>query len=274
MHYYKFNIGDYHTHTSHLDPLEDIAYRRMIDWIYLHESPLPLDVKQIAKYIRMRDECERITDVLQEFFKETEYGYTQNRVIKEIEHFKDKSAKAKKAVEARWAKKPNKSDTDVLQSQSEGNTNHKPLTNNHKTDNTTQDKLASSFEKFWELFNKKVDKKKCFVTWKNLSAQDRIDAFGKVAEYVKSTPNQHYRKNPRTWLNGRCWEDEIISQEQKAQDFIDQKTPSSISHNSFEDNQKAEHERQLAIAKSNGFDTVEEYDHWQFQEQMKRLGSF
>ncbi|MCP4984979.1 MAG: YdaU family protein, partial [Colwellia sp.] len=47
MHYYQFNIGDYTSHTSHLDPLEDIAYRRMLDWVYLHESPLPLSVKQI-----------------------------------------------------------------------------------------------------------------------------------------------------------------------------------------------------------------------------------
>jgi len=135
MHYYQFNIGDYASHTAHLDPLEDIAYRRMLDWVYLHESPLPLSVKQISKYIRMRDECERIADVLQQFFTETEYGYAQKKAEEEIIKFRDKSEKAKKAIAARWnnqAAKPVKAHTDVIRNGYERNTNHKPLTNNHK----------------------------------------------------------------------------------------------------------------------------------------------
>lgn len=28
MHYYNFHIGDYASHTRHLSPIEDIAYRR------------------------------------------------------------------------------------------------------------------------------------------------------------------------------------------------------------------------------------------------------
>ncbi len=132
MHYYQFNIGDYTSHTSHLDPLEDIAYRRMLDWIYLHESPLPENVSQIAKLIRMRDECERITDVLREFFTLTDYGYTQKKAMNEIKRFNDKSEKAKAAVNKRWAKERNKSNTDVLPTNNERNTNHKPITNNHK----------------------------------------------------------------------------------------------------------------------------------------------
>jgi uncharacterized protein YdaU (DUF1376 family) len=55
MHYYQFNIGDYQSHTNHLDPLEDLAYRRMLDWCYLHEKPLPLDANEIARIIRLRD---------------------------------------------------------------------------------------------------------------------------------------------------------------------------------------------------------------------------
>jgi len=127
MHYYQFNIGDYTSHTQHLDPLEDIAYRRMLDWIYINEKPLPNNIDQIAKYIRMRDECERITDVLQEYFELTETGYTQRRVEKEIAHYRDKSTKAKKAVEARWAKNRIKPHTDVLQSQSKRNTKQETL---------------------------------------------------------------------------------------------------------------------------------------------------
>ena len=80
----------------------------------------------------MRDECDRIADVIQQFFTETEYGYSQKKAENEIIKYRDKSAKAKAAVEARWAKKPNKPHTDVLQTQYERNTNQEPRTAKHK----------------------------------------------------------------------------------------------------------------------------------------------
>ena len=39
MHFYSFNIGDYASHTRHLTPMEDLAYRRLLDIYYLHEQP-------------------------------------------------------------------------------------------------------------------------------------------------------------------------------------------------------------------------------------------
>ena len=35
-------------------------------------------------------------------------------------------------------------------------------------------------------------------------------ALDKVDAYVASTPYVQFRKNPLTWLNGKCWNDEII----------------------------------------------------------------
>ena len=49
MFYYSFNIGDYQSHTSHLSEMEDLAYRRMLDWCYLHEKPLPEEVDEILR---------------------------------------------------------------------------------------------------------------------------------------------------------------------------------------------------------------------------------
>ena len=34
MIYYPFHIGDYIAHTAHLDPIEDCAYRRLLDAYY------------------------------------------------------------------------------------------------------------------------------------------------------------------------------------------------------------------------------------------------
>jgi len=102
MHYYNFNIGDYQTHTAHLDPLEDIAYRRLIDWQFLHERPIPLDIEVVAKQIRMRTHSECIAYVLQEYYDETPEGYINKRVTQEIERFHDKSDKARASAKKRW----------------------------------------------------------------------------------------------------------------------------------------------------------------------------
>ena len=55
MNYYPFNVGDYAAHTAHLDMLEDLAYRRMLDLYYRTEQALPSDWRQIARLIRMDD---------------------------------------------------------------------------------------------------------------------------------------------------------------------------------------------------------------------------
>jgi len=68
MNYYPFNIGDYSAHTAFLDPLEDIAYRRLLDIYYLHESPLENDIDKLSKAIRMRTHSDCIEYVLKEFF--------------------------------------------------------------------------------------------------------------------------------------------------------------------------------------------------------------
>jgi uncharacterized protein YdaU (DUF1376 family) len=143
MHYYKFNIGDYMSHTSHLSEMEDLAYRRMLDWIYLHESPLPSSADQIAKLIRMRTHSECIADVLEEFFTPTDYGYEQAAAMKQISAYKAKSEKAKQAAEVRWSAERKESDANALQIECEGNANHKTLNINHETIKQSNNTLAS-----------------------------------------------------------------------------------------------------------------------------------
>jgi uncharacterized protein YdaU (DUF1376 family) len=129
MHYYQFNIGDYASHTAHLDPHEDIAYRRMLDYCYLNECGLPETIESIARVIRMRTHCECIATVLREFFYEHIDGtWHHTRVDNEILAYKGKSAKASEAARKRW----DNVDANALPTQSEGNANHKPLTINHK----------------------------------------------------------------------------------------------------------------------------------------------
>lgn len=157
MHYYKFNIGDYASHTLHLEPLEDIAYRRMLDWIYLHESPLPDSPEQIARLIRMRTHCEDIANVLREFFTLTDHGWMQEKASIEIDAYKLKSDKAKASAAVRWAKKPIKSDANALRPECEGNANHKPLTTNQEPLTKKQVKrfVKPTNQELIEYFNSK-----------------------------------------------------------------------------------------------------------------------
>lgn len=130
--------------TAFLEPMEDLAYRRMLDHCYLTELPLPESLDEIAMLIRMRTHCDSIKVVLHYFFELTPDGYINDRVSREIDAYHGKSAKAKASANARWSKKKNKIndltdvnsqcdiDANALRSECEGNANHKPLTINHK----------------------------------------------------------------------------------------------------------------------------------------------
>ena len=73
MNYYPFHVGDYAAHTAHLDLLEDLAYRRMLDLYYLRECALPHDPAEVARLIRMRGNVAEVTAVLREFFTEVDF---------------------------------------------------------------------------------------------------------------------------------------------------------------------------------------------------------
>ena len=130
MHYYQFNIGDYQSHTAHLTDLEDLAYRRMLDWCYLHEKPLPIDPEEIARLVRMRTHSDCIAVVLREYFKKAENGWISLRVLEEIARVGVKSDKAAESAKARWSKVKY---ANALQAQSDGNATQDTL---HKTQDT------------------------------------------------------------------------------------------------------------------------------------------
>lgn len=121
MNYYDFHIGDYASRTAHLSPLEDIAYRRLLDLYYTRESALPLDVQQVARLIRMRGHEDDIALVLGEFFEKAPDGWMHRKCEEVIQAFREKSGKASKSAKARWEKE--RAQEAAMQTQSEGNAN-------------------------------------------------------------------------------------------------------------------------------------------------------
>ncbi|SER79508.1 Protein of unknown function [Azotobacter beijerinckii] len=78
MNFYPFHPGDYMLRTAHLDPLEDLAYRRLLDLYYVNENPIEGAAESIARVIRMRSNAAEVEAVLREFFIETTEGWRHN----------------------------------------------------------------------------------------------------------------------------------------------------------------------------------------------------
>ena len=87
--------------------------------------------------------------------------------------------------------------------------NQYPVTNNQCKENTPKESVFP-FEEFWEVYGKKVERMKCERIYARISEADRQIIRDRLPAYVASTPDVTYRKNPQTYLNGRCWNDEII----------------------------------------------------------------
>ena len=85
MIWYKFHIGDYISHTMHLDDAEDLAYRRLLDWYYMSEKPLPLDAALVSRRIRLDEDV--VSPVLNEFFEKTKKGFINARADDEIKAY-------------------------------------------------------------------------------------------------------------------------------------------------------------------------------------------
>jgi uncharacterized protein YdaU (DUF1376 family) len=80
--WYKFHIGDYLAETAHLADAEDLAYRRLLDWYYISEQPLPLDLAAVVRRVRLDEDV--VAPVLAEFFRKTDDGYVNDKAAKAI----------------------------------------------------------------------------------------------------------------------------------------------------------------------------------------------
>lgn len=141
MHFYQFNIGDYAAHTRHLSPMEDLAYRRLLDLAYTTELPLIKDIRQLSRLVNLRDYAQDIEDVLSEFWVEVDEGWIHNRVLKEIEKTGGKSEKAKQSANVRWeaVRKAN-----AMRKSSERNANASKNDANASKNDATQDLIPKT----------------------------------------------------------------------------------------------------------------------------------
>ena len=73
---------------------------------------------------------------------------------------------------------------------------------------------APSFDDWWNAYNKKRGRKKAEAKWNKLSHADKIACMKATPIYVASIEDKQFQKDPLTYLNGECWNDEIILKKQ------------------------------------------------------------
>jgi hypothetical protein len=211
MHYYQHNIADYRKDTSHLTLLEHGIYRQLLDSYYLDEMPLSNDLAKLMRShsVRSADEQQSLQNVLTDFFELTENGYIHKRCDETIAQYHGKSDKARASAMARWTNKHKGSDANALQTHTEGNANHKPITNNHKPIKNIQ---PIGFDLFWNSYNKKVGKPNSLKAWLKIKFTDGL--LEKIVEKAKADatakPDNKFRKDPERWLKGQHWLDEVV----------------------------------------------------------------
>jgi uncharacterized protein YdaU (DUF1376 family) len=131
MHYYQFNLSDYITATAHLTPIQDIAYRRLLDFYYEKEKPIPNETEWVSNRIRLASDKDSVEHVLDEFFTLNGDNEWVHDVCDANIAAYQKRCKTNKANSVKGGR-PKKTD-----SVSTRIPNQEPLTNNHKPKDQT-----------------------------------------------------------------------------------------------------------------------------------------
>lgn len=233
MHYFKRNIGDYHKKAGRLSMLEHGAYTLLIDSCYDRERFPTLEEAIDWCWARSPEEIAAVTFVLSKFFALSDGRYVQARIQDEISAYHSMALKNKEIAEKREADKRTKragNSTNRAPVVNEPPPNQEPLTINQepidqKTCSATACVSADEnlFPKFWGLYPRKVGKADAQKAWKKLKVTDELYGLitSGLARQVVSTDwtkdKGQYIPHPSTWLNGRRWEDEVV-------------TPSNVHH--------------------------------------------
>jgi len=148
----------------------------------------------------------KIENVLAQKFLSDEHGFFNVVMDQVLEEVAKKSESARKSANDRWAK---------IRTQCERNANasetHPKIDANDMLIKESKEKEKKIvFARFWDLYDKKVDKHKCIGYWDKLTNEEIELIFQHIPRYKISQPDKQFRKDPKSYLYNRSWENEII----------------------------------------------------------------
>ena len=97
---------------------------------------------------------------------------------------------------------------------------------------TTTD--ITSFDQFWNLYDKKTSKPKAEAKWYRLSAKDQVAIMQHIPKYKAQQPDRQFRKDPCTYLNNRSWEDTIYAKDEEKTTYTEPSQPTSSTYKTKE----------------------------------------
>ncbi len=208
MIWYKFHLGDYITHTTHLSDAEDLAYRRLLDLYYMSEKPIPLNTESVSRKIRI--DLDITESVLGEFFEHTENGYFNHRCHVEIAKYQAQVANNRQL--GKRGGRPKKTESVI---ETEPKVNPKKIQNkNNISSQTTLSKRFNEFWSAWPTSKRKVAKITCETKWLKLKLDNVADQIIAHVNSIKGSEQwiTGYEPAPLTYINQRRWEDGVADQ--------------------------------------------------------------
>jgi len=147
-------------------------------------------------------------------FIETDDGFFNEKLMSEIEKRKVKSENMSANAKIRWDEHKQKQCNCITNADANA---MQPL-NKDISINTTKDlinKYTEDFEKFWEVYPKKIGKGEAFKAWKKIKPSqvlqqkiiESINNQSKSEQWIKD--GGQYIPNAQKWLNGSRWDDEV-----------------------------------------------------------------
>jgi uncharacterized protein YdaU (DUF1376 family) len=139
VNYYQFHIADFALHTSHLSLEEECIYRRLLDYYYDTESPIPEKTDLVIRRLRLKGYEDSVALILNEFFVLQADGWHNLRADSEISEYNKKADRARENGKKGGRPKKNKGlKTQPVISWNPEETgskaNQEPRTINHNTD--------------------------------------------------------------------------------------------------------------------------------------------
>jgi len=170
---------------------------------------LPMDYELIAYQTRLAEEY--VKSLIEDFglFTIENDVFYCDKIIEKMQLFQAKKEAGRKAgkasAEARFNGRVTETSTVVEQSLEPSSDNKEKKESNI---NKVNNKLLS-FDNFWNLYEKKGNRKKSLQYFLKLDEETIQLILTKVPGYVLATPDSQYRKNGETYLYGECWNDTL-----------------------------------------------------------------
>ena len=154
------------------------------------------------------------------------WAFVKSQLVKDYEIFIEKCNKNGQVSKDYWRNKKNSNDTERLPNDTERLPNDterypKRITNNDITNNElqitnneiTKTEINNNFDEFYSLYPRKEAKQKALLAYKKaIKTVDKdtiLEGLNKYIQHIEANKiERRYIKQPASWLNGGCWEDE------------------------------------------------------------------